>query len=106
MRALTRQHRLQALSVSEITDRFEDVAVAIGRVQAFQGRKAKAGPLLNAMVLWFLGLPEPAQLALATEYLARLEVLLAETDEERRIARANVPGPVKDNAWLPGSVRD
>lgn len=106
MRPLTRDHRLQALSVADITEPFEDAALALGRVHEFNGRKLKAGPLLNAVVLRFLEMDEAERSAFAAEYLARLEVRLAETDQERDVAEKRLPKSSTGQAWLPGPVRD
>jgi hypothetical protein len=105
MRALTRDHRLQALSVPDITEPFEDAAIALSRVFEFNGRKLKAGPLLNAIVMRFLEMSEKEQAEFAGEYLARLELLLAEDDNERVAAmnRLTAPSP---KAWPKGPVRD
>lgn len=106
MRSLTRDHRLQALSVADITEPFEDAALALGRVYEFNGRKLKAGPLLNAVVLRFLEMSEAERSAFAAEYLARLEARLAETEQERAAAEKRLPKQATGQTWLPGAVRD
>jgi hypothetical protein len=106
MRPLTSDNRLQALSVPEITEAFEDAAVAISRVHEFNGRKLKPGPLLNAIVLRFLEMDEGERGAFAGESLARLELLLAENDKERERASNRLTPARGKPAWRPGAVRD
>jgi hypothetical protein len=92
MRTFTSDYRLQGFSTREIAESWEDAATRVGRRFKFDGRKVKPGPLLNALVLWYLGLDEAARLRLAGHALANLEVFLAETDDERRAAMARLTG--------------
>lgn len=76
MRNLTTTHRLQALSVPEITDEFERLALEYARGLKFRGGKLRQGHVLNAAVLHFLSLPEAERGRIVRENLARLEALL------------------------------
>lgn len=80
MRRLTAAYRLQGLSTREIVGAFEDFAYALAREHKFNGRKLKAGPLLNAIVLRFLEMPEEARASYAVKALKHLEEFLAESD--------------------------
>jgi hypothetical protein len=80
MRSLTSTHRLQALSVPEITDEIERLVMRYGREVKFQGRKLRPGPLLNAIVLHFIRLPEAEQAHIIAGAVRELEALLADDD--------------------------
>lgn len=83
MRRFTTTYRLQGLSIPEIAGEFEETTVRLGRTHNFNGRKLKPGPLLNALVLRFLEMTEEERARIAGESLAKLEMKLAQTDQER-----------------------
>lgn len=91
MRSFTSTYRLQGLSVPEIAGEFEEATLRVGRRFQFNGKKLKPGPLLNAIVLWYLRLPEDERVRFSGEWIARLEESLAETDEERAAAILKIP---------------
>lgn len=86
MRAFTKEFRLQALSLEGITEAFDDATRTIAKNHKFLRRKLKPGPLLNALVLSFLNMPEDARESVAAKAIAELEYYLAETDVEREEA--------------------
>lgn len=90
MRNLTTKHRLQGLSVRELVREFDVAATEVGTEKDFLGRKLKPGPLLNALVLHFLSLDKESRLRFGNVWVARLELYLSETDEERAAALAHL----------------
>lgn len=68
--------RLTANSVREITDALDALARRYGPEFKFQGRKLKAGPLLNAIALHFLLLPEAERTAILERSIPKLEKIL------------------------------
>jgi hypothetical protein len=100
MRSLSDKYRLQALSLPEITDEIEELTRRIvKRGVEFQERKLRPGPLLNAIVLHFLGFPAEEQERIAVESLARLEALLSDAPA----AEAHVADPTRT---VLGTVED
>lgn len=86
MRKLAKEYRLQADSIGEITDAFDAAVKKLVRTHGltFGARnfKLRPGPLLNALILWFVELPEEQRRKLAVDSVARLERFLAESVEE------------------------
>jgi hypothetical protein len=78
MRNLTTTHRLQALSVPEVTDRLEDLLHRVGRTLKFRGHKLRPGHVLNAVVLHFLSQSEEEQDRALAGSLSRLEAILGD----------------------------
>lgn len=76
MRSLSRDYRLQALSIPEIAGELERRVLDLSETHEFQGRKLKTGPALNAIVLHFLAQSEEAQRAMIEVYLPKLEAIL------------------------------
>lgn len=70
-------HKIQFPSIAELKDGFVTLTNRIGRRLKFRGRKLRNGPLLNAIVLHYMLLPEQEQLEIAERYLRKYEALLA-----------------------------
>lgn len=81
-------HKIQAQSVPETKDAFDAVAKQIARTVAFRGRKLRGGPLLNAIVIHFLGLTEAERENIAVEGLAIYEALLEHDDPQDDLLRS------------------
>jgi hypothetical protein len=102
MRALSHTHRLSALSIPEVREAIDLLTLVYARKRKFHGHTLKTGPLLNAIVLQFLDLPEAERQRFAFEGLSKLEALLADEappaqesapPEERRIAMPPLESP-------------
>lgn len=72
--------KVQAPSVAEIKDAFAIAQKRLARKVSFRGRKMGVGPLLNAVVIHFLSLPEDEQERIAGAGVARYEELLGLDD--------------------------
>lgn len=103
MRTLSTEHRLQALSVAEIREAMEEFELKLARRHKFQGRKLKLGPILNAIVLEFMSLPDDEQEKVAVRGLVKLEVMLARDREEGREISAPRPASSEKPAKRKGS---
>lgn len=64
------------------------------------GRKFTAGHLLNAIVYAFVRLPPAEQIERGTLWLAELETILAETDDEKREASKRLASLKKPDGLL------
>jgi hypothetical protein len=106
MRRFSKTSRLQADSVPQVTRPFEKVSVGLSDEITFDGGKLRPGHVLNALIHVFNEMPARERAALAAEAVARLEVLLAENDDERARAAERIPHRATGQPWLPGSVRD
>ena len=95
MRTLEKEFRLQADSVQDIAGEFALLAAKIGQELKFGRRRMQAGPLLNAIVLRFLRMPEPERQRFAVSAIKELEVFLAEA--------SHVP-PAAAEGLLPAEV--
>jgi len=93
------KYRVAADSFPEITKPFTSAVARISNAvdDGPTGRKLTGGHVVNAILYWFVRLPEPVQVDLATYWMAELETLLAETDEERREAMSKLKAAVKPN---------
>ena len=87
------KEKVQAPSVAEIKDALAIAQKRLARKVSFRGRKMGLGPLLNAVVIHFLGLPEDEQERIATAGVARYEQLLEldEPADDPRIPEAKPP---------------
>jgi hypothetical protein len=76
MRAMTKLFRLQANSLPEVVDGLAELERRFGYLLKPEGRKLKAGPILNAILVHFLELPSGRQEEILTAAFARIEELL------------------------------
>jgi hypothetical protein len=102
MRSLTYDFRLQALSLPEIVAAIEGAATDLGAVK-LNGRKLKAGPLINAIVLHFLSLDDAGREAMARAGVERLQALMRldepSADEVKQVLRGGeTPEPTSGPA--------
>jgi hypothetical protein len=93
MRQFTKTHRLQALSIPEITEELEQLVLTYGRSIRFRGRtKLKLSHAINAAVVLLLEAPEPTRQEAFRRALNRLESLMAE-DVEDSPDQSSPPAP-------------
>lgn len=76
MRKLIHDFRLQGYSFPEIVGGWEQVCADIAVRHKINGRKAKPGPLFNALVLAFIGLSHEEQNRLMEVGIPELERLM------------------------------
>jgi hypothetical protein len=76
MRRFGKTYRLQADSVPEVAGDFEKAVLRLAHDVRFQGRKLRPGPALNALVLWFVELPEAERERVARDAIRRLEAVM------------------------------
>lgn len=73
----THTFRLQTMSVPDLTEGLIKVRLRLNRAGVLhRGRKLKDGPLLNAIVAWYLRLDDAEQDRIAAEGLAGFEAIL------------------------------
>ncbi len=78
MRTLTDAHRLQSPSIPELTRGLRDVADALKDAgYRHDKRKLSHGPLLNAVIAWYLAQTEAERERIAQQGLAVLEAILS-----------------------------
>lgn len=81
-RKLSPEFRLQGYSTADLVNEWELKATGICHGRKLLGRKLKPGPLLNALVLWFMALDRGEQNAIATQAMEMLENHLTEPVED------------------------
>lgn len=77
-RKLSPDYRLQGYSTEDLVNEWEIKATGICHGRKLLGRKLKPGPLLNALVLWYMALDRAEQNGIATQAVAMLEAHLNE----------------------------
>jgi hypothetical protein len=77
MKRFIKTYRLQCDSIPEIAGVLDEFVLRIGADLKFNKRRVKTGPLLNALVLWFMSLPEDERRRLAFDSVANLEAFMA-----------------------------
>ncbi len=77
-KSFSSEHRLQALSTSEIVERFEFAILLLARDIKFRGRRLKPCHMLNALAFRFVELTPKERLLFARKAIADLEHFLAE----------------------------
>ena len=77
MRRLDKENRLQGYSHPDISGELEAYIARLGGKIKYNGNKLRPGPLLNAIVLWFLEHSEEERTSLATRMVERLEHFMA-----------------------------
>lgn len=87
-------NRIQFPSIPELKDGMTNTVNRLARKVKFRGRKLRPGPLMNALVLHYLTLPEEEQIAIAATSIERYESLLQSdepVDDLKSIAAAESP---------------
>lgn len=94
-RKLSPEFRLQGYSTADLVNEWELKATGICHGRKLLGRKLKPGPLLNALVLWFMALDKAEQNAIATKAMQMLEAHLTEDlDTEATASGSPIAPPV------------
>lgn len=70
---LSPEYRLQGYSTEELVNAWELRATGICHGRKLNGRKLKPGPLLNALVLWFMSLDSAERTRIVDKALPMLE---------------------------------
>ncbi len=69
--------RIQTMSIPELVDGITLARMRLNRrALKHHGRKLKDGPLINAIVAWFLSRPDDEQASIAADGLRRFESML------------------------------
>jgi hypothetical protein len=82
-------YKIQAWSWPEVQDGLEGAATRLKGHTRDIGRALKPGPLLNAIILWFLKQPEQEQIRIARQGKMGLEWLKT-SDEPRNLNDLNI----------------
>lgn len=83
MKNLDKNNRLSGYSLAEITTILIKSVVDLRAHYRFNDSQLEVVHMLNALSLWFLKLDEAERVRFAGYWLARVELMLCETDEER-----------------------
>lgn len=90
MKRFAKSSRLQADSVPEVTGPFERAVLDLGQDIKFDGAKLRPGHVLNALIHAFNEMPAAEQKPIVESAIARLELLLAEDEEEKSSAEGKI----------------
>ena len=85
MRRTNDDARFTGNSVMEIVNAFSAEVLRLGVYLRFGSAKLKPGHLTNALVLNFLAMSEEERDVYAAQGIARFEVFMSDSDEERAI---------------------
>jgi hypothetical protein len=100
-------HKIQFPSIAELKDGLAALTNRLARRLKFRGRKLKPGPVMNALLVHFMTLPEDEQARIIEGGLKRYEALL-EYDTPRDDLVSVPPGAnltSKGVVFLGGSIR-
>jgi hypothetical protein len=75
-------YKIQFPSIAELKDGLASLTNRIARRAKFRGRKMRPGPMMNALLVYFMTLPEDEQARIIEEGLKRYEALLAFDDPQ------------------------
>lgn len=89
-------NRIQGLSIPEIKDGLARVLLRVSRDVKFRGRKLRAGPMLNAVVVHFLTLDEASQDAIIAGGLRAFEELLSHDEPRDDLVAPGLGDPSPD----------
>lgn len=93
-RKLSPEFRLQAYATKELVESWELRATGICFGRKLKGRKLKPGPLMDALILWFMGLDKGEQDRIVNQALPMLEDHLDRPDDPVAPPAAAQPGAV------------
>jgi hypothetical protein len=92
MRRFAKSSRLQADSIPEVTKPFMRAVLDLSDTVTFDGGMLRPGHVLNALIHAFNEMPAEDRTTVVQSAMARLELLLAEDEEEKAAARERLDG--------------